>query len=386
MKKLIAIALTLVLVMMATTAMTISPAAAQEGPWITAGAPTDDDVYYTPDAGYHYTDNGFETISPDYTGMAPYQQARTRDAVDLKADNDGKGNSVSLKMTILEYAYDGPDHNKDQWICITINSQPDAYPGSVDHGEGICILFRRNSYAYDLDPGQTQVESFYVDKEGKNFSLLPFETPVIDVPINDLGQEVYEFTLKYTEAGYSYSINGYEFPCDDYLNRLFDRACKDGAYIGITIQTGYEASPISFAINEWQGAKPVGDDYQAPQDPPVLPEPTTEEKTVVEDTTEYRTEDWIETENWIDQEETIWQTELETVPSYPDQTVLPDIEYFVTEIETYKESYHDVPMNSYFLGNGLVAEIFGNCNSVIAAPIITLFICLGAAFAFKKKD
>lgn len=274
MKKLIAIMLTFVFVMIAVAALMISPAAAKEGEWITTGRPDEDEVYYTPVAGYHYTENGFETISPDYTDMSPYQQARARDPIDLKADNDGKGNSVSLKMTVLEYAYGGPAQNMDQWIAFTVNSQPDAVPGSVEYGEGMIILLRQS------ESGKAVVQSFYVEKSGKSFSLIPIGTPTIDVPINDQGHETYEFCMKYSDARYTFCINGYEFQSDEYLNGLLDRSCANGAYIGITMQTGYEASPISFAVNEWQGRKPTGDDSAQPQANPNVKAPIADSSTI----------------------------------------------------------------------------------------------------------
>ncbi len=263
MKKLSAIVLSCVIVMIAMTALMISPAALVEGDWVTSRSANDyeDESSYCPAPGYHYdAELGFVMDPPEYArDNTPFVQAHTKKPLDLKADNDGKGNSVSLKFTVLEYAYDGGEA-KDQWIALTLNSQPISTPGSVDYGEGLCILIRGGGF------GSAQVQPFYVDKEtGKSFSAAT-AFPQVEVPMNDQDQEEYTFTVKYVDGGYVYAVNGHEFVADATLNAHFDRVFADGAYVSLICQTGVADTRISLAINEWQGKLPYGEDSAAPEE------------------------------------------------------------------------------------------------------------------------
>ena len=265
MKKIISIVLTLVFVLSAMASLTLFPSAMVEGEWVTSRRANDyeDEGSYDPASGYYYDPAlGFVTVSPDLAeNRTPYTQAHTRNAIDLKVDHDGKGNSVSLELTVLDFAYDGADV-RDEWIAFTINSQPVATPGTVVYGEGVCILIRGSGN------GIAQMQPFYVDNEGgKNFSYIQSAgMPTIDVPINQNGQETYTFAVKYDkDIGYYIGINGQWFN-DDYLNQLLDRACANGAYIGVHMQSTCPDTQAVFAINEWQGQIPYGEDKAEPED------------------------------------------------------------------------------------------------------------------------
>ncbi len=262
MKRFLSVLLASLMVLTMAVVLVVPTSAALEGDWVTSrsGADYEDEASYCPAPGYHYDpEMGFVMDPPVYANdTTPFVQAHTRNPVNLKADNDGNGNSVSLKFTVLEYAYDGGE-GKDQWICLTLNSQPRSTPGSVDYGEGMCILIRGGGY------GSAQVQPFYVDKDGKNFSPCA-AFPTVDVPFNDNDQEVYTFTVKYDETGYTYAVNDHWFAADEYLNTLFDEVFAEGAYVGLLCQTGYANTKISLAINEWQGNLPVGDDSADPEE------------------------------------------------------------------------------------------------------------------------
>ena len=275
MKKIISIVLTLVFVLSAMASLTLFPSAFVEGDWDTSrrGDDYDEDAdSHCPEPGYHYdSEFGFVVDSPDYI-KTPYMQAHTKNPVNLKVDNDGKGNSVSLKFRVLDYAYANGE-NIDQWIAITLNSQKLSTPGNVNYGEGICILIRRNLNGNDLGEGRAQFETFYVDKSGqggapKNFALISgngFGLVQADVPVVD-GHEEYTFTVQYTDAGYVLNANGLVMGPDPYLNKILDNACADGAYVSVIAHTAVPGSKISIAINEWQGDIPVGDDKKEPEE------------------------------------------------------------------------------------------------------------------------
>ena len=267
MKKIIAISLCCIFTLAALSAFITSPAAMVEGDWTTSRAGNDyrdDDVGYYPASGYQYTSDGFVTISPDVVYSTSYVQAHTKNPVNLKVDNDGCGNSVSLQFTVLDFAYGGERGIYDHWIALTLNSKPVASHGSTEYGEGLCILLRRPMDIYAA--GRTHVEPFYVDRQ-KGFTVIQsWSMPTIDVPVNAKGQEVYSVQITYTSQGYEVTINDYTFQADNYLNNLLDRVCSDGAYVGLTMQSAVEGSTASFCINEWQGEIPYGEDSAVPEE------------------------------------------------------------------------------------------------------------------------
>ena len=275
MKRILSMLLASLMVLTMAVVLVVPTSAALEGDWDTArsGSDYDEDAdSHCPEPGYHYDSKlGFVVDSPEYL-KTPFMQAHTKNPVNLKVDNDGKGNSVSLKFTVLDYAYANGE-NIDQWIAITLNSQKLSTPGSVDYGEGICILIRRNLSGNDLGEGRAQFETFYVDKSGqdgapKNFGLISgngFGLVQGDVPVVD-GHEEYTFSVQYTDAGYVLNANGLVMGPDPYLNKILDNACADGAYVSVMMQTGVPGGKASIAITEWQGDIPVGDDSKLPEE------------------------------------------------------------------------------------------------------------------------
>ncbi len=264
MKKTLAIIVSFAFALMAITALTISPAAIVEGDWTTSRSGDDynEDIYYfRPASGYEYTKDGFVTISPNYDeSTSPYVQVHTKDPVDLKANNDGQGNSVSLEFTVLDFVYGGAQGEMDHWIAFTLNTQPIACHGTLDYGEGVCFLIRGKG------DGSCLIQPHYVDKSDKGFSMIQtWLMPTVEVPLNTLGQEEYTFTVKYTNNGYEFLINDHVFKPDDHLNQLLDRVCSDGAYVGITMQTLETNSTVSMCINQWQGSVPYGEDSVKPE-------------------------------------------------------------------------------------------------------------------------
>ena len=257
MKRILSVLLVTLMVLSLAAACVFSTSAALEGDWDTSRSANDyeDEGSYCPAPGYHYdAELGFVMDPPVYAAdNTPFVQAHTKKPLDLKANNDGNGYSVNLQVTVLEYAYDGGEM-KDQWITFCLNSQPIATPGSVDYGEGLCILIR------GAGDGRAQVQPFYVDKEtGKSFTPAT-AFPSVEVPFNSNDQEVYTFTVKYVDGGYVFAVNGHEFVADATLNAHFDRVFADGAYVNVVCQTGVKDTKIQLAITEWQGNLPVGDD------------------------------------------------------------------------------------------------------------------------------
>ena len=258
MKRFLSVLLASMMILTLSVVLVVPTSAALEGDWDSSrsGSDYEDAGSYCPAAGYHYDPElGFVLDPPVYAkDTTPFVQAHTKKPLDLKANNDGQGNSVSLKVRVLEYAYDGGE-GKDQWIAFTLNSQPISTPGSTKYGEGLCILVRGGGN------GSAQVQPFYVDDvTGKSFSGTVAAFPTAEVPMNDQDQEEYTFTVKYVDGGYVYAVNDAEFIADATLNAHFDRVFAEGAYVGVLCQTGVKDTKISLAITEWLGDIPVGDD------------------------------------------------------------------------------------------------------------------------------
>ena len=114
MKRILAVLLATMLALSAACMLSFSASAALEGDWTTSRSANDyeNDGDYCPAPGYHYdTTLGFVIDPPEYAeDRSPFVQMHTKEPVDFKANNDGEGNSISLKFTVLDYAYDGDDY------------------------------------------------------------------------------------------------------------------------------------------------------------------------------------------------------------------------------------------------------------------------------------
>ena len=263
MKKLLTIMLAMCLLLATMTVLAIPANAAEvEGDWVTSRA---GDAYeegvtdYTPAAGYQYTTEGFQTIAPDFTNCNPYVQAHTKEAYNLKDPNaDGNGNALSVKFTVQDFAYGGEYGNKDEWVAITLNSEPVVTQGNPAYGAGLCILIRGNG------GGAATGQPHYVDKENNRFTL--FTSGQINPELNDKDQEVYTFSIKHDGTNYVMNLCGTEFTDPTgVLNTIFDEQCANGAYLGITLMSTEAETTAAFVINEFQGAVPYGEDSAEPE-------------------------------------------------------------------------------------------------------------------------
>ena len=263
MKKLMSVLLALVMVL-SVSAMLATTASAEvlEGDWVTsrAGDAYDEGVSdYTPAAGYHYTTEGFETISPDFTNCNPYVQAHTKKAYNLKDTNaDGNGHALSVTFTVKEFAYYGDVPGRDEWIAITLNSEPNATQGNPAYGAGLCILIR------GAGDGNATGQPHYADKAGNLFQL--FTSGQISPTVNEDGDEVYTFSITHDGTKYVMNLCGVEFsdPTGK-LDPILDEQCADGVYLGVTLMTTEAETPAALVINEFQGEVPYGEDSAEPE-------------------------------------------------------------------------------------------------------------------------
>ncbi|MBE6675367.1 MAG: hypothetical protein E7594_00860 [Ruminococcaceae bacterium] len=259
MKKLMTMLLVLTMAISTLTVLATTTSAAElvEGDFITTRSADgyEDEEHYTPAAGYMYTIEGFQVISPDFTNCAPYVQVNTRKPYNLKdPDADGNGNALSVKFTITEYAYGDCDH----WIAITLNSEDKVAQGNTNYGSGLCILMR------GFGNGATTGQPCYVDQDNNIFKM--FTEGTVYPTLNEAGQEEYSFSIRYNGSEYVMNLCGTEFSdSTGELNRILDEKCADGAYLGITLMTQEIETPASFLITEFQGAVPYGEDSAEPE-------------------------------------------------------------------------------------------------------------------------
>jgi len=262
MKRLTTMMLAVILVLATMTALAVPTAAITEGDWVTSRAA---DAYeegktdYTPASGYQYTVKGFQTIAPDFTNCNPYVQAHTKQAYSLKAPNaDGNGNAISVKFTVTEYAYNDDNPAIDQWISITLNSQPIVAQGHTTYGSNLCILIRGSGN------GTATALPHYTD--GANGKFSNFATHMINPTVNEDGQEEYTFSIKHDGEKYVMNLCGVEMvDTTKVLDGILDEQCADGVYVGISLMTSVVETPASFLITEFQGSEVYGEDSMDPE-------------------------------------------------------------------------------------------------------------------------
>jgi hypothetical protein len=261
MKKLTTMMLAVILVLATMTALALPTAAITEGDWVTsrgADGYEEGNTNFVPASGYVYTPKGFQTVSADFTNCNPYVQAHTKQSYNLKAANaDGKGNAVSVAFTITEYAYNDNNPSVDQWISITLNSQPIVAQGHVKYGSGICILIRGSG------DGVATALPHYTD--GANGKFSHYATAMINPTLNQEGQEEYTFSIKHDGSSYVMNLCGTELPTNDIVDAILDEQCADGVYVGISLMTSVAETPASFLITEFQGAEVYGEDSADPE-------------------------------------------------------------------------------------------------------------------------
>ena len=261
MKKMISIALAAIMMLAAMALLAVPASAIVEGDWVTSRAADDyqDEESYRPACGYHYeVDKGLILDTADYTNNTPYTHVHTKKTYNLKEPNaDGKGNSVSVEFTVLDFAYGGDD-SKDHWVSFSLHSKEVFAPGQTGFGEGVSVLIRGDGN------GSATAQFFSLD-DNNGYKL--FSQMMITIPTNDQGQEVYNFEVKHSEGRYTFYLCGQEFKdvgatADEVLNNY----CADGAYVGMSFYTGVTGTPIKVCVNKFQGEVPYGEDSAEPEE------------------------------------------------------------------------------------------------------------------------
>lgn len=269
MKKTLSLILSLVMIISTFAVFTVSSTAAGvEGEWTVWGR----NEWYDEDAdpedkkplpGYEYNDDGFHTISPDYTNYTPWFTVQTKEKQDLS-------NGYYLEVRVDEFAYSNAGEGKDPadaWISFSIWSQERTSQGVAEtrHGFGYTNLMRGGgSYGGSVDSVSTCQAFTCGNAEKAEFSHKG----------NDGFEMIEKDGAKYVtleiDANFNLKICGKEMSSTNaavskYLNEVFP---NKEAYISITFHTGVANKPVSCTITKAGpngGTKPTGTDKADPE-------------------------------------------------------------------------------------------------------------------------
>jgi hypothetical protein len=259
MKKLIALVICAVMVLSMLPVMTLTASAAVEGDWITTRAPGDyaDDESYTPAAGYSYTSEGFQTISPDYSGTTPYQAIRRKDADNLKE-------GLHLELRIDDFAYKGEDGTRDEWISIALWDRQMMTPGNLNYGSGWLCLIR------GAGEGSASVQSFWTEpnnEDGVGGTFSHTGDVGISPTLDENGRETYVLDVTYTNGTYEIKINDTVISGMSTISSKLNEMTSTGdVWLSIVTRTGEAGTPLAMTILNFNGNTPTGDDSQEPEE------------------------------------------------------------------------------------------------------------------------
>lgn len=190
-KKAISLLLSTAMLLTLVCAMIVHTSAAAEGDWTTYRSATEypkegeepnPEKVYKPEAGYTYTKEGFTVVPADYKDTTPYMTVQTKEAQYIK---DG----VYMQFRVDDYAYAG-DAGADQWIGISLNSQPNVAIGNTKHGGGWSDCIR------GVGDGNGSCTSAVTmpDEENAPGAYQPVGFHNITVPLDEEGREIYTLT------------------------------------------------------------------------------------------------------------------------------------------------------------------------------------------------
>ena len=264
MKKLIALVIAAIMVLSMIPVMAISTAAAEvEGDWTVYRDPekyedAGDDAI-KPDPGYTYTDDGFTTISPDWTNYTPAFAVQTKEAQPLK---DG----FYLQFRVDDYPYGGED-GQDHWLAFTISDREGIAPGSIDFGNNWLSLIRGEGNGSAA--AQSFLTTMTTDEKVGSFALQG--APNIEVPMDDEGREIYTLEIIWNGTDYELKINSVVVSSQAISDSLKTWIETGDYYVGISVHSGVKDASSSLTILKYgtsadDATTPVGSDSLEPED------------------------------------------------------------------------------------------------------------------------
>ena len=267
---------TVMLLAMIPAGVLIVSAGGGEGDWTTyrsgnsyldPNEPQDpwEEPIYEPEAGYEYTDEGFSTIAPSYEGMCPFMTVSTKEKQSIK---DG----IYLEFRVDNYSYDG-GMGADEWICLTLSTGYEGtgkvVPGSTAYGGGWMTLIRGTG------SGSCHIMPHLTDPKTEDFNGTFVNAGMVnaDVPMDDMGREIYTFEVVWNGSEYIMKLNGVELP--DHLaqtTKLLNKLSADGEFfVGITMMANVKDGTADLTILKYGTSKadattPVGTDSKEPEE------------------------------------------------------------------------------------------------------------------------
>ena len=230
-------------------ALPTSAAGEVEGDWTVWGSAKDyeeDAEDPKPVPGYKYTEDGFQTISPDFTNHTPWFTVQTKDAWDLS-------NGFSMEVRIDEFPFAG-EMGADMWISFSIWSQPKTCQGDTSGKYGYGWLNLMRGYT---DPTTVNESQNYTTGENGT-ELLHVGTTGFSTTEKD-GKQYLTFEVS---PDWEIKVCG-EVVTDssDYLEKVFPNHM---AYIGVSFHSGVPNASASCTITKVDGAPPQGSDSREP--------------------------------------------------------------------------------------------------------------------------
>ena len=270
MKKVIAICTLLTLLLGLLPVVALSTAAAEvPGDWTTYIAASEypaegEDTtgrVFKPEAGYKYTDEGFVIVPADYTDSTPFMTVQSKDPKPVKE-------GVYMEFRVDDYAYNGPEHNIDNWICVSITNKPKVTPGLTTFGGGWMGLIRCDGVSENAKVESCNTKEAVGDYGGE-FRVIG-STP-IKTKKDDQGREIYTLEVTYSGNQYVIKINGVAVSGLGDISANLNGMNQNGDfYVGVTLYSSVKDGTAAMTILKYGTDKdhayvPTGTDSKEPQ-------------------------------------------------------------------------------------------------------------------------
>ncbi len=266
MKKVIAICMLLTL-MLGLCSVAALPGAAAEvsGDWTTYRAaseyPENSDKPQKPEAGYKYTDEGFTVVPADYTDSAPFMTVQSKELQPIKE-------GIYMEFRVDDYSYNGPEHNIDNWICISITNKEKVVPGAPAYGGGWMCLIRGNGEGAEA---KTESCNTVEKTESNPGSFNNLGGKQITPKLDDQGREIYTLEGVWNGSQYTFKLNGVTMQGMSTISANLENLNPNGEfYVGVTLYSSVKDGTAAMTILKYGTDKdhaytPQGTDSKEPE-------------------------------------------------------------------------------------------------------------------------
>lgn len=264
MRKILAALVAAVMVISMIPVMAVTTSAADvEGDWDTFRngeeyTPAHEEDGYKPAPGYQYTDDGFQTIRPDYTNTSPYFNVLTKEKQSLK---DG----VYLEMRVDEYSYTG-----DHWLGFSIWSSTELAPGNTNYGSGWLAMVRAPGNGV-ASSAQSSITLKRDEEAGVQGYFNVIGTSAVAPTLDDEGREIYTMEITYSNDIYNISICGVPVAGATQITDLLNQLDENGDFhVGVTMYSTEKdgnatLTILKYGTSQEDAETPVGTDTKEPE-------------------------------------------------------------------------------------------------------------------------